>query len=236
MPAKSAYFGARRYPQPKTSRRRPRRWPWLALPILLAAAVYFSLPRQKAATALPPRIGIIAGHWQYDPGATCPDGLREIDITVPVAREVVYILTQRGYEVEMLPEYPDNLAGYRAVAFVSLHVDSCIPELSGFKIAGRPEGPAAIESARLVDCLTRAYAAATGLEFHENTITPAMTEYHAFHRLDPSTPAAIVELGFMGGDRELLTAHQDQVAQGIAEGIASFLSSQDESQTPTAQP
>ena len=223
MPTKPEYYGARRYPRQRTPSRRAHGWRWLAVPILLATAVVFSLPRQKAAAPLPPRIGIVAGHWQYDSGATCPDGLREIDITVPVARQVVYVLTQQGYEVEMLPEYPDNLEGYRAAAFVSLHVDSCIPELSGFKVAGRLEGPAAAESARLVDCLTRTYAAATGLSFHENTITPAMTEYHAFRRLDPATPAAIVELGFMGGDRTLLTAQQERVAQGIAQGIVAFL-------------
>jgi N-acetylmuramoyl-L-alanine amidase len=50
-----------------------------------------------------------------------------------------------------------------------------------------------------------------------------MTRYHAFSEIDPSTPAAIIELGFMGADRELLTENSYAVAQGVARGIACFL-------------
>lgn len=168
----------------------------------------------------------MAGHWQSDPGATCPDGLREIDITLPVARRVVDQLRQQGYQAEVLPEYADSLPGYRALAFVSLHADSCLAEFTGFKVAGRNWGPAADASARLAASLTRRYAAATGLPYHQNTVTTAMTRYHAFFLVGPHTPAAIVELGFIGGDRELLTAQEDRVAQGIVEGLLAFLSAE----------
>ncbi len=171
-------------------------------------------------------MGIIAGHWQNDSGATCSDGLREVDITLPVAQRVAAELERQGYKAEVLGEFADSLDGYRGLALVSLHADSCVPELSGFKIAGRSNGFTGDASARLVDCLTRNYAAVTGLAFHSNTITADMIHYHAFYKIAPGTPAAIVELGFMGGDRTLLTAQQDLIAQAIAQGLLEFLSAE----------
>jgi hypothetical protein len=53
------------------------------------------------------------------------------------------------------------------------------------------------------------------LAFNENTITPNMTAYHGFRSIVPTTPAAIIELGFMGQDREILTRHPDELAQGL---------------------
>ncbi len=107
---------------------------------------------------------------------------------------------------------------------------------SGSPFVSSGSGPAAGSSALLVECLSRAYAAATGLRFHENTVTPAMTHYHAFYEVDSRTPIAIVELGFMGGDRALLTAQQERVAQGVAEGIIAFFNAtSDPPTTPTAR-
>ena len=31
------------------------------------------------------RIGIVAGHWQYDSGAVCPDGLKEETVNLQIA-------------------------------------------------------------------------------------------------------------------------------------------------------
>jgi N-acetylmuramoyl-L-alanine amidase len=171
----------------------------------------------------PRRIGIIAGHWQYDSGAVCDDGLREADITLAVAQRTAELIRQQGYQVDILPEYGAGLQGFRGLALISLHVDSCIPGLSGYKTAGAVHGLAGAESALLVSALNRSYAAASGLSFHENTVTPAMTEYHAFGQINGRTPAAIIELGFLSDDRELLTAHQDRVAQGVADGVMSYL-------------
>lgn len=222
------------------AQRRPARWPWLIVLALLGVMSYFTLPRDKpnsraaapAPTTEAPLIGIVAGHWQNDSGATCDDGLREVDITLPVARAVAAALQERGYRAEVLPEFADQLPGYRADAFLSIHVDSCIPGLSGYKIVGSSQG-VADESKRLADCISRSYAAATGLGFDENTITPAMTQYHAFDHIDPHTPAAIIELGFLADDASLLIDHQDRVVQGIVDGLVEFLSPQS---TPTPGP
>jgi N-acetylmuramoyl-L-alanine amidase len=114
------------------------------------------------------------------------------------------------------------MRSYRGLAVISLHADSCV-NLSGFKVAGRSSGPSAAASTRLVQALTASYAAATGLSFHHNTVTLDMTRYHAFGEIDPGTPVAIIEMGFMGGDRALLTTQQDAIVRGLVEGLLEFL-------------
>jgi N-acetylmuramoyl-L-alanine amidase len=175
-------------------------------------------------TPPPPKIGVVAGHWKSDVGAVCPDGLQEVTINLDVASRVVAILQYEGYDAELLPEFSDQLDGYRADAFVSIHTDSCnIPEASGFKVARVAASAIPEEEDRLVGCLIREYGQATGLAYHEHSITYDMTVYHAFNEIDPATPGAIIELGFMGADRDLLTDQAYEVAQGVARGIACFL-------------
>jgi len=170
------------------------------------------------------KVGIVAGHWKSDSGAVCDDGLQEVSINLDVAARVVSILQYEGYDAELLPEYSEKLTGYEADAFLSIHTDACnVPEASGFKVARVAASAIPEEEDRLVACLIQEYADATGLSFHRNSITYDMQEYHAFNEIDPLTPGAIIELGFMGADRELLTEDAYHVAQGIARGIACFL-------------
>ena len=178
------------------------------------------------ATAIPrpPKVGIVAGHWQSDSGAICDDGLQEVSINTDIAAQVVAILQGEGYNAELLPEFSDKLPGYKADAFVSIHSDACnVPEASGFKVA-RVSGSAIPEvEDRLVACLIQEYGRTTGLSFHENSITYDMTVYHAFSEIDPQTPGVIIELGFMGADRQILTEGAHTVALGVTRGIECFL-------------
>jgi len=170
------------------------------------------------------KVGIVAGHWQNDSGAVCPDGLEEVSINLDVATRVVAILQYEGYDAELLAEYDNKLPGYRADALVSIHTDSCeIPEASGFKVARLAASSIPEIEDRLVNCLIREYGKATGLAFHKYSITFDMTSYHAFREIDPETPGTIIELGFMAADRDLLTENSYAAAQGIARGIACFL-------------
>jgi N-acetylmuramoyl-L-alanine amidase len=174
-----------------------------------------------------PQIGIVAGHWKHDSGAVCPDGLREVDVNLAVASQVASILAHEGCDVEVLPEFSSKLKRYRAEVFVSIHADSCdVPGASGFKVARLASSINPEQDDHLVACLVQEYGAATGLRFHMNSITSDMTDYHGFGELDASTPGAIIELGFMGADRELLTDGSADAAQGVARGILCFLRGQ----------
>lgn len=179
-----------------------------------------------------PYVALVAGHWQSDSGAVCPDGLQEAEVNLAVARGVAALLRAEGYHVEVLPEYSPKLVSLRAMAFVSIHSDSCLGGLSGFKVAhyadADPLGPAAL----LAASLSRAYAEATGLDPHPDTITDDMRLYHGLRKIGPDTPGVIIECGFLGGDRQLLTEHRDLVAQGIADGIAAFLQANAEPAAP----
>jgi N-acetylmuramoyl-L-alanine amidase len=170
------------------------------------------------------KVGIVAGHWENDVGAVCPDGLTEVEINVAVAQQVVDSLSRAGYEAEMLAEFSPKLHGYEADALVSIHADSCnVPEASGFKVARVSSSLVPELEDRLVLSLIEKYQDATGLPFHENSITYDMTEYHAFYEIAAETPGAIIEIGFMDADRRLLTRRQDLVAKGIVNGIKQFI-------------
>lgn len=191
------------------------------------------VPRMAQPDLGPPRIALVAGHSGInpsglpDPGAVCADGLTEVSITTAVAARVAEVLRARGYPVVVLEEYDTRLAGLRATAFVSIHIDSCeyINELAtGYKVSSplRPRGVPE-EHARLSTCLSDRYASATSLDFHTDSITHDMLQYHAFGEVDPRTPAVILELGFLNLDRDLLVNGQDRVAAGILEGLSCFL-------------
>lgn len=174
------------------------------------------------------RVAIVAGHWKNDSGAVCTDGLQEVQINLTVAREVVSILEQRGYEARLFPEFAAELKGFEGSAFVSIHSDSCqTPGLSGFKVAHVENSAAPVKEEQLVNCLWSEYEKATGLARHEDSITEAMRNYHNFRQISPATPGAIIELGFMLEDRNLLVYRYKAVAQGVAAGIVCYLEGPD---------
>jgi N-acetylmuramoyl-L-alanine amidase len=169
------------------------------------------------------RIGLVAGHWQNDSGAVCADGLQEVDVNLDVAERTAGLLRRAGYQVDLLAEFDPRLEGYQADVFLSIHADSCVYGVSGFKLARLPDSQVGAETDRLVDALYREYAQVTGLEPHYDTITYDMREYHAFREISPETPGAIIEIGFLGEDRAVLTRRPDLVARGIARGVIAYL-------------
>lgn len=173
----------------------------------------------------PRRIGIIAGHKGFDSGAVCADGLTEAAINAALAEKLVANLQSRGIRAEILEEFDARLAGYSATALISIHADSCdyVNELAtGFKISGSSFN----DSSKLSICMENAYGAATQLPYHANTITADMSNYHAFREISPSTPAIIIEVGFMNKDRERLTTGSDLVVTGLINGVNCFLEQQ----------
>ncbi len=168
------------------------------------------------------RIGIVAGHLDSDSGAVCADGLTEAETVQEIADLVARRLRRAGARVDLLAEYDERLNGYRADALVSIHADACVAR-SGFKTARLDDSAIPQTEDALLACLNQQYADATGLTFDPYTVTEDMIGYHVFNRVASQTPAAIIETGFLGGDRELLTKRPDQAARGIADGIICFL-------------
>jgi N-acetylmuramoyl-L-alanine amidase len=176
------------------------------------------------------RIGIVAGHSGNDSGAVCMDGngtvtLTEADVNLKIAAMVQEQLTQRGYQVDLLREYDTRLNGYRALAIVSIHNDSCEyinDQATGFKVAAALNTNDLNRANRLTACLVDRYQSFTQMNFHAGSITADMREYHSFREIDPTTVAAIIETGFLNLDREILTKQTDRIAEGVVEGILCF--------------
>jgi N-acetylmuramoyl-L-alanine amidase len=188
------------------------------------------------------RIGIVAGHNGNDSGAVCTDEngevtLTEADVNLEIAMMVRDSLVSRGFQVDLLNEFDTRLNGYRAVALVSIHNDSCEyvnDQATGFKVAASMETRDINRAQRLTACLTDRYQRATELTFHAGSITGDMREYHAFSEIDPNTITAIIETGFLYLDRDILTAETNRVAEGVTQGILCFVNN--ESVLPTPAP
>src|SRR5215212_150775 len=176
------------------------------------------------------RIGIVAGHSGNDSGAVCYDGngnvtLTEADVNLKIAAMVQDQLTQKGFQVDLLREFDSRLNGYRALAIVSIHNDSCEyvnDQATGFKVAAALNTNDVNRANRLTACMVDRYEQVTEMTFHAGSITGDMREYHAFREIDPNTVAAIIETGFLNLDREILTKKTDLVAEGVVEGILCF--------------
>lgn len=188
------------------------------------------------------RIGIVAGHNGNDSGAVCTDengevSLTEADVNMEIATMVRDSLQAQGIQVDLLNEFDTRLNGYRAVALVSIHNDSCVyvnDEATGFKVAASMDTRDINRAQRLTACLTDRYKSATGLTFHSGSITGDMREYHAFSEIDPNTITAIIETGFLNLDRKILTEKTDRVAEGVTQGILCFINN--ENVVPTGLP
>lgn len=185
------------------------------------------LPAGLLGTLFNRQIALISGHAGNDSGAVCTDGagqpiVTEATLIAAIANRVATQLRRSGAQVVILDEFDSRLSGYHADLLLSLHADSCI-EASGYKFAVTSKSVLTPTMATdLGACFDQSYAEATGLKSHPNTITHNMTDYHAFRRIDPQTPALILEVGFIGGDQELLVQRPDLVARGITASIRCF--------------
>jgi hypothetical protein len=205
-----------------------------------AAAVGRNTPQPRT------NLGIIAGHnrvrkrpdgsyervLEPDPvtgmppdyGAMCRDGTNEAEITFDVAQRVAAELKREGqYSAELLSEFDPLRAKEKffGLALISIHVDACLKDFSGFKVAHIAQSSMPQVEDVLVNCLRDNYKAATGLQEHVNTITPDMQYYHAFNEITPTTPGAIIELGFLNDDKEMLK-QGDLPVKGVLAGINCF--------------
>ena len=178
--------------------------------------------QRRAQSPAPKLIGLIAGHRSFDSGASCDDGLTEVQTTDAIAESAAEKLRVMEIDTQTLDEFDPLLEDYSATALISIHIDSCdfINEwATGFKIAGSPY----TNSSDLSICIQQMYGNFTQLPYHTNSITPHMLNYHAFNKIGQGTPAIIIEIGFLNQDRQLLTRDSGLVVDGLVAGIDCFL-------------
>lgn len=184
------------------------------------------------------RVAIQAGHWKM--GEVPPEqahledntgayaaGVHEADVNLAIARLAAEDLRRAGVEVTLLPATVPP--GFDADAVVAVHADGGDGRHTGFKVASPWRSS---EASRLLrDSIRWSYGLLTGMPEDRYGITYLMKGYYAFswyryvHAISPSTPAAIIETGFITSapDRELLTAHPEIPARAISQGILTFL-------------
>jgi N-acetylmuramoyl-L-alanine amidase len=213
------------------------------LAVMAAAIAPSALPAQprvEAAAAPQWRVGLQAGHWL---AADMPDelarlraqtgtsggGVGEWELNLDIARRAAVLLEAQGIAVDVLSATVPP--GYRADAFLALHADGDTSgRLSGFKAARyRTSSLPELDDA-FVGALEEEYGAATGLRIDPN-VSRNMLGYYAFssrrftHAISSTTPAAILEMGFMTNpsDLRLLLGRRDVVASGVARAVIRFL-------------
>ncbi len=207
-------------------------------------ALSLPLPVRKANYGVEgkPRVGIQAGHWRVEQH---PDelaefrrntgaqggGLREADLNLQIAQNVATLLEAQGLQVDLLPATPP--VNYTADLFLALHADGDTTGRGhGFKIARSRYSLLPQTDDALVAALYKAYGAATDLPRDDSHISSNMLGYFAFnnrrylHAINPFTPAAILEMGYVTSDldRAVFSHRSQNIAQGIASGILDFLS------------
>lgn len=192
------------------------------------------------------RVGLQVGHWRSwelpaelaglrTSRGTSGGGRWEWELNLDIARRVATLLEAQGVEVDILPATIPP--GYRADAFVAIHADGVSNRrLTGYKLARYRSSAIPETDDALLNALSEEYGKATGLPKDWN-ITRNMTGYYAFnsrryrHAIAPTTPAVILEMGFMTNpsDLRLLLGRQEIVADGIVRGILRFLEVPDSS-------
>lgn len=231
--------------------------PTAALPTPRAAPSPANLVAPTATTAPAParRVGLQVGHWRIedhpDEQATLRRfsgayyrGYDEWEINILIAEQVRDRLTAAGVVVELIPATVP--VAYAADAFVSIHVDGVTgPQAAtrrGWKLATPFRASAASQA--LAAAISATYPQITGLPDDPQGPSYDMRAYYAFayyryrHSIAPTTPAVLIETGFMThpADREVLFTQTELIAEGIARGVLHYLANDDPSDLAARQP
>lgn len=186
----------------------------------------------------PPRVGVQVGH--LDAGAQ-PDelaalrastgghweGVDEVEVNLEVANRLAKLLEDDGIVVDVLPATIPP--GYVADVMLSVHVDASSDESRrGYKSAHF--WPARNVYEPLLKVLVDREVLAMDLPDDDRNVSGNMLQYYAFnhrryrHAVDRSTPALLVELGYLSSpqDRHLL-ADPNSFALALAQGVRDYL-------------
>ena len=174
-----------------------------------------------------------AGHLNIQ--QNCNQALRgetgapgEVEINTAVAKVLVQTLMDHGVTAQLVDANfncsPQVTQYYDAV--VALHCQSDPPAESGWDIGvGDPQKDgAAAQSAKLAQDIADWYEAATGLTrqtWCQNN--PNVQDYYVFNALSGPTPFALIEMCNATLDNQWAWEHIQRMADGIANGILSFV-------------
>ncbi|MBI2864073.1 MAG: N-acetylmuramoyl-L-alanine amidase [Chloroflexi bacterium] len=182
--------------------------------------------------AVTKHIGLQAGHWKYAEApapfntmtGTSGGGKTEPEVTLAIAEEVARLLRASGHTVDILPTVIPR--GYKADLFVAIHADgSNNLGARGFFTDHPDASPVAAAEARLSAAIDFAYGKATGIPY-VNRSTPGSHYYYGYREVSSTVPRVLIETGFLTNatDREIIVSQPKRAAQGIADGIAAYLS------------
>jgi N-acetylmuramoyl-L-alanine amidase len=190
----------------------------------------------------PKHVGLQAGHWLVDQvppelrglqaGAT-GGGEQEWQVNLDVAQRTAALLEASGVQTDVLPStVPPH---YQANAFVAIHADGDPSGADhGFKVAQPGFSSIPDVDDRLVDAINQTYGTETELPRDDEHISLRMRYYYAFnsrrycHAVMPGVPQAIIEMAYLtnAADRQYLIGDPQRLAQGLADSIQVFLSTE----------
>jgi len=209
--------------------------PDFAAPVIIPPAIAIPNPPSNTQVAPPKpapqiirgRVVIDPGHGGKDPGAQIP-GLNEESLNLAVSRAVARRLSERGVTVvltrnsDVFIELADRAAaGSHADLFVSIHADSNpSPDKIGHSIILPQSGDRrATEAGRYIDRQMAAAGSPSHIVRMDNRGLLVLRQARC--------PAILIELGFLSNRTEAARlaspAYQERLAQGIADGILTYL-------------
>jgi N-acetylmuramoyl-L-alanine amidase len=178
-------------------------------------------------------VAIDPGHGGTDPGAIGIGGLRETNIVLPMALEVVRLLQQQGLQVYLtrsdesrevdLPPRVALAERVNADVFVSIHANSINlsrPDVNGSETYYAPGSVAGANLARtILNSILR------GVNISSRGMHPA--RFYVIRKT--SMPSTLIETGFVTGAQDAPKLgdpnFQKQMAAAIAQGIIEYLNS-----------
>jgi hypothetical protein len=189
------------------------------------------------------RVALQVGHWKTNElpdelqrlrgntGAT-GGGKAEWEVNYEIATATAQILEKEGISVTILPATIPKR--FWADVFVAIHADGSLDTTkSGFKLAA-PRRDRTGKAEKLITEIQTTYQQSTGFAIDPN-VTRNMRGYYAFawwrfdHAIHPMTTAVILETGFLSSpqDRRLLVNNPSLPAEGLAQGILNYLTSEE---------
>jgi N-acetylmuramoyl-L-alanine amidase len=171
------------------------------------------------------------GHGGRDPGAINAEGLREVDVIMPIAKRVSDILAKQGIAVKMTRNGDDYVGLDDRVAisrdagaslFVSIHANSIDgrPDVNGLELYHYNLGQSFAET---VHSNVLDYVNKNGFYLADRRVRSAR-----FLVLRKSAiPAILVETGYLTSEAEAARLRRDDyqrvMAEGIAKGIVQYI-------------